>query len=46
MVKAINNAGGNAKLTIFPKAAHDAWTPALSDDATWEWVFLQKRKEE
>lgn len=46
MVKAINNAGGNAKLTIFPKAAHDAWTPALSDDATYEWLFLQKRKEE
>ena len=46
MVKALNNAGGDAKLTIFPKAAHDAWTPALSDDATWEWVFLQKRKEE
>ncbi len=46
MIKAINNAGGDAKITIFPKAAHDSWTPALSDDATWEWLFLQKRKEE
>lgn len=46
MVKAINNAGGDAKITIFPKATHDAWTPALSDDATYEWLFLQKRKEE
>ncbi len=46
MVKSINNAGGDAKITISPKAAHDAWTPALSDDATWEWLLAQKMKEE
>ncbi len=43
MVKAINGAGGDAKITIFPKAAHDSWTPALSDSATWEWLFSQKQ---
>lgn len=46
MVKSINNAGGNAKITIFPKADHNAWVPALSMDETWEWMLAQKRKEE
>lgn len=44
MVKAINASGGDAKITIFPKANHDSWTPALSDPETWEWVWAQKRE--
>lgn len=43
MVRAINNSGGNAKITVFPDAEHNAWTPALSSDETWEWLFKQKR---
>jgi predicted peptidase len=36
MVDAVNAAGGNAKLTIYPEAKHDSWTetyknPALCD---------------
>lgn len=43
MIKAVNQAGGKAKLTIFPDAAHDAWTPALTDDRLWSWMFSQRR---
>ena len=39
MVTAVNKAGGNAKLTVFPDAAHDAWTPAYSDPALYEWFL-------
>jgi predicted peptidase len=45
MVKAVNNAGGNAKITIFANAAHDAWTQALSSSDTWNWVFSQRKTE-
>lgn len=44
MVKAINANGGDARITIFPKVGHDAWTPALSDPKTWEWVWAQKKE--
>jgi phospholipase/carboxylesterase len=43
MVSSVNRNGGNAKITIFPKADHNAWVPALSMDETWEWIFEQKR---
>lgn len=44
MVKAINNFGGNAKITIFPKDSHDSWTSAYSNDEMWQWLFKQKRR--
>ncbi len=43
MVKAVNNNGGHAKLTIYPDVAHDAWTPAFADDEMWAWMFAQRR---
>lgn len=43
MVKAINRKGGNAKITVFANAAHDAWTPTYTDPKVWEWMFEQKR---
>jgi len=39
MVNAVNKAGGNAKLTVFPDAAHDAWTPAYSDPELYQWFL-------
>lgn len=39
MVNAVNKAGGNAKLTVFPDAAHDAWTPAYSDPELYRWFL-------
>lgn len=42
MVRAINRAGGSAKLTVFPSAEHNAWVPALSMDELWDWMLSQK----
>ncbi len=43
MVRAINRAGGNARLTVFPQIEHSAWTPTLSSEETWAWLFKQKK---
>lgn len=43
MVSAINKNGGNAKITMFEKADHNAWDPAFSLDEMWEWMLSQKR---
>jgi len=42
MVKAINSAGGHAKLTEFP-VGHAAWKPAFKEKAHWDWLFSQKK---
>lgn len=44
MVNAINAAGGNAKITIYPvDYKHDAWTVTYSDNNMWAWMLAQKR---
>lgn len=43
MVAQINEAGGRAKLTIYPDAGHDAWTRAYEDPATFEWLLSNRR---
>ena len=43
MVNAVNRSGGNAKLTIFPEAAHNAWDPTYSDPAYWNWMLQQHK---
>ena len=45
MVKAVNNAGGCAKLTIFPTVDHNAWDPALALQETWDWLFRQTKEQ-
>ena len=44
MVDRINQAGGNAKLTLFPEAGHNAWDPAYSCEEMWNWLFQQKKE--
>ena len=44
MVDAINNYGGNAKLTVYPGCDHNSWDVTYSDPKVWDWVFSQKRK--
>lgn len=39
MVEAVNKAGGNAKLTIYPEAGHDSWTPTYSNPEVFEWML-------
>ena len=41
MVRGINKSGGNAKITVFEKADHNAWDPAFALDEMWDWMFLQ-----
>ena len=44
MVKAIQRAGGNARLTVFGDCGHDAWTYAY-DEMLLQWLLAQKRTE-
>ena len=43
MVDAVNKRGGNAKLTIYPNNAHDAWTDTYSNPEIYAWL-LQHQK--
>lgn len=43
MVRAVNQNGGNAKITVFEKADHNAWDPAFALDKMWQWLFLQTK---
>ena len=39
MVEALQAIGGNVKLTVYPEAGHDAWTPTYADPAFYEWLL-------
>ena len=39
MVDAVNNAGGKARLTIYPEHGHDAWSDTYSNKKVYEWLF-------
>lgn len=39
MVDAVNAAGGNAKLTVYPDCKHEAWVRAYSDYSLFEWLL-------
>ncbi len=39
MVDAVNNAGGHAKLTVYPKANHDSWTETYNNEKLYEWLL-------
>lgn len=44
MVDAVNAAGGNARLTIYPDNAHNAWSDTYSNPEVFQWL-LQHRNE-
>jgi predicted peptidase len=44
MVKAIKEAGGDAKLTVYPQAGHDSWTETYNKPELYEW-FLKHSKQ-
>lgn len=39
MVEKINKLGGNAKLTIYPDNAHNAWTDTYSNPEVFQWLL-------
>ena len=43
MVEAIRACGGEATLTVYPDAGHDAWTRTYEDPALYEWLLGQRR---
>jgi predicted peptidase len=44
MVKAIKDAGGDPKFTVYPDAGHDSWTASYDNPELYEWLLAQKRK--
>ncbi len=42
MVNSVNRNGGNAKLTIYPKNAHDAWSDTYSNPEVFKWLLSHK----
>ncbi|MEM9996139.1 MAG: prolyl oligopeptidase family serine peptidase [Bacteroidota bacterium] len=43
MARAINASGGEVKLTVYPEAAHDAWTATYADPAFYAWLLNHTR---
>jgi predicted peptidase len=43
MVDALKKNGGDARLTVYPEAGHDAWTATYDNPELYEWLLAQKR---
>lgn len=43
MVEALEKAGGNVKLTVYPDAPHDSWTRTYDNPEVFVWLFSQRR---
>ena len=43
MIEALKKYGNNAKLTIYPDAAHDSWTETYDNPKLYEWLLEHKR---
>ncbi|MEG8946376.1 prolyl oligopeptidase family serine peptidase [Rosettibacter firmus] len=41
LVERLKACGGNAKLTIYPDAEHDAWTETYNNPEIYEWLLKQ-----
>lgn len=39
MVDSVNNNGGNARLTVYPMAHHDAWSSTYANREVFEWLL-------
>lgn len=44
MTDAIQKAGGNVKLTIYPEAEHDSWTETYHNPRLYDWLLAQRRR--
>jgi len=43
MVKAIKEAGGKPKFTVYPEAGHDSWSETYDNPELYEWFLKHKR---
>lgn len=44
MVKAIEDAGGNPRFTVYPLVDHDSWTQSYDNPELYDWLLAQRRK--
>ncbi len=42
LIDALRKAGGNAKLTVYPEAEHDAWTRTYENPELYTWLLNQR----
>ena len=43
MADALRKVNGRVKLTIYPDAGHDSWTPTYTNQELYAWFLLQRR---
>ena len=43
MVAAVNECGGEARMTLYPEAGHDAWTATYTDPQLYDWFLTHAR---
>ncbi len=43
MVQAIKQAGGDARLTIYPQAGHDSWTATYDNPEVYRWLLSHRK---
>ena len=43
MVDALQRAGGDAQLTVYPEAQHDSWTQTYDNPQLYEWFLSHRR---
>lgn len=46
IVRILEDAGGDPKMTIYPEAGHDSWKKAYSNPELYDWLLQHERKEE
>ncbi len=46
MVDAVNAAGGQAKLTVYPEAGHDSWTETYNNPEFYTWLLSQSKNKD
>ena len=44
MVDKVNKRGGNAKLTVYPENAHNAWSDTYGNRKVFEWLLSHSKK--
>jgi predicted peptidase len=42
LVKALQDAGGNVKFTVYPELTHDSWTVTYDNPELYDWFLAQK----
>ena len=38
-IKAVREAGGECRVSMYPKSGHNSWEKAWREDSVWEWMF-------